>query len=98
MIFLKKSIKNIKLIKNIIFIVLVLCCDFTSANTPPLISLQNIADKIITDLQQHQSQLKNNSQLIGQIVNQQLIPYIDVDRMSESVIGRYYWQKAIVTQ
>lgn len=87
-----------KLIKNAIFIMLLFFCSFASASTSPLISLQDIANKMISELQQHQSQLKNNPQLINQIVNQQLIPHIDVDRMAGSVIGRHYWQTATLTQ
>ena len=91
-IFLKKSIKNI------IFIVLVFCCSFTSANTFPLVSLQHIINMVIIDLQQKQSQLKNNPRLIKQIVNHQLISYIDVDRMASSIIGRQYWKTATAAQ
>lgn len=87
-----------KLIKNAIFIILLFFCSFASASTSPLISLQDIANKMISELQQHQSQLKNNPQLINQIVNQQLIPHIDVDRMAGSVIGRHYWQTATLAQ
>lgn len=87
-----------KLIKNAIFIMLLFFCSFASASTSPLISLQDIANKMISELQQHQSQLKNNPQLINQIVNQQLIPHIDVDRMAGSVIGRHYWQTATLAQ
>ncbi|WP_251365816.1 MlaC/ttg2D family ABC transporter substrate-binding protein [Coxiella-like endosymbiont of Rhipicephalus sanguineus] len=87
-----------KLIKNAIFIMLLFFCSFASASTSPLIFLQDIANKMISELQQHQSQLKNNPQLINQIVNQQLIPHIDVDRMAGSVIGRYYWQTATLAQ
>ncbi|WP_157843727.1 MlaC/ttg2D family ABC transporter substrate-binding protein [Candidatus Coxiella mudrowiae] len=87
-----------KIIKNAIFIMLLFFCSFASASTSPFISLQDIANKMISELQQHQSQLKNNPQLINQIVNQQLIPHIDVDRMAGSVIGRHYWQTATLAQ
>ena len=91
-IFFKKSIRNI------ISIVLVFCCSIISANILPLISLQSVINKIVTNLQQNQSQLKNNPQLINKIVNQQLIPYIAVDRMASSVIGRHYWKIATTAQ
>ncbi|WP_304985804.1 MlaC/ttg2D family ABC transporter substrate-binding protein [Coxiella-like endosymbiont] len=77
---------------------LIFFCSFALAITSPLISLKDIANKMIAELQQHQSQLKNNPQLINQIVNQQLIPHIDVDRMASYVIGRHYWQTATLAQ
>lgn len=87
-----------KLIKNAIFIMLIFFCSFASASPSPIISLQDIVNKMIAALQQHQSQLKNNPQLINQIINQQLLPYIDVDRMAGSVIGRHYWKTATLAQ
>jgi len=62
----------------------------------PTAQLQTVANKMISQLESNKSQLHNMS-VIRRIVNQVLIPNIDVDRMSASVVGRY-WRTATPAQ
>nr|WP_256375965.1 ABC transporter substrate-binding protein [Coxiella endosymbiont of Amblyomma sculptum] len=79
------------------FIALILCV-FFSRNVLSFISLQNIVDKMIADLQQNRLQLVKNPKLISQFVDRKLIPYIDMDRVVISIVGRRYWQMATAVQ
>lgn len=62
----------------------------------PVDQLQGVANRMVTQLEQNKSQLKN-TKVIRRIVNQVLLPSVDLDRMSASVVGRY-WQTAIPAQ
>lgn len=62
----------------------------------PTAQLQIVANKMIAQLQSHKSQLGNMS-VIRRIVNQVLIPNVDLDRMSASVVGNA-WRTATPAQ
>lgn len=64
------------------------------ASSSPIPMLQQTADQIISSLKQHQGSLKNNPHIIYQAVEQYLVPNVDVQGMSRSVLGRQAWNKA----
>ena len=54
---------------------------------------------MIVYLQQHQTELKRDSQLTSRVVYQELVSTIDSDRIAGLlVVGRLYWQSASPTQ
>lgn len=62
----------------------------------PATQLQQVANTMIAQLEKNKSQLQNMS-VIRRIVNNVLIPNVDVDRMSASVVGRD-WRTATPAQ
>jgi phospholipid transport system substrate-binding protein len=62
----------------------------------PTEQLQAVANKMISQLEANKTQL-NNMNVIRRIVNQVLIPNIDLERMSASVVGNY-WRTATPEQ
>jgi phospholipid transport system substrate-binding protein len=65
-----------------------------SAAPSPLPMMQQIAQDMISALKTNQSRLAGNTTLVRQIVNQVLIPHVDIDAMSGRVVGRNYWLSA----
>ena|SRR3990167_663653 len=62
----------------------------------PATQLQAVANNMISQLEANKSHL-NKFSVIRRIVNQVLIPHVDVDRMSAAVVGRY-WRAATPAQ
>jgi len=62
----------------------------------PATQFQGIANRMISQLESNKSQLHKMS-VIRRIVNQILLPNVDLDRMSASVVGRA-WQTATAAQ
>lgn len=62
----------------------------------PVTQLQGVADKMINSLEKNRSQLSNFS-VIRRIVNSTLLPHVNLNRMSASVVGRY-WRTASSAQ
>lgn len=64
------------------------------AQSSPIPMLENSATQIIAALKQNKPNLKHNHQIIYQAVERYLLPNVDVDGMSRSVLGREAWNKA----
>ena len=64
------------------------------AGTSPIPMLQDTSNKILGTLKQNKASLKSNHQLIYQSVERYLLPNVDVNGMSRSVLGRQAWMKA----
>lgn len=62
----------------------------------PVTQLQGVADRMVQSLEQNKSRLSNMS-IIRAIVNRNLLPNVDVTRMSASVVGRA-WRTASAAQ
>ena len=62
----------------------------------PTVQFQQVADRMISQLENNKSQLHKMS-IIRSIVNKILLPNVDLDRMSASVVGRY-WRSATSVQ
>src|SRR3989338_3068613 len=80
--------------------ILILCWMITplcfAAVVSPSTQLQKVANRMITQLESNKSRLSSMN-VIRRIVNQVLIPNVDLDRMSSSVVGRY-WRTASAAQ
>lgn len=80
-------------IKTIIFVMAAALAHVLWAQSPvPM--LESTASQIIATLKQNKSNLKQNHQLIYQAVEHYLLPNVDVNGMSRSVLGREAWNKA----
>lgn len=64
----------------------------------PVTVLNGAATQMLNSLEKNKSQLKKGDGIIYNIVKQNLLPYVDVDRMSMAVVGRQYWQTATPAQ
>ncbi len=63
----------------------------------PVAVLQGASQRMINQLEKNKSRLKS-SRTIYRIVTRTLMPYVDVNRMAASVVGRQYWSKASASQ
>ncbi len=79
-------------------LILVLLSSVAIADDSPLPLLQGISSSMLSQLSKLQSQLASNPSIISNMVNELLIPHVDVDRMAGSVLGRNYWQGATPEQ
>ncbi|AHE67459.1 MlaC/ttg2D family ABC transporter substrate-binding protein [Legionella oakridgensis] len=83
-----------KQIKAIMLMLTVFLTSGIWAQSSPIPMLENAANKIIATLNENKSSLKNNPQVIHQAVERYLLPIVDVQGMSRSVLGRQAWNKA----
>src|SRR3989339_482550 len=63
----------------------------------PVVVLQSASNQMIAQLEKNKRQLKNKK-VIHQIVNNVLVPHIEMNRMAASVVGRNYWTSATKAQ
>lgn len=66
------------------------------ADGSPVDMLQQVSNQMISQLDQNRGNI--NKQVIGGIVNRILLPHVDLESMSRSVVGREYWMKATPEQ
>ncbi len=64
------------------------------AQSSPVPMLENTATQIIDTLKKNQASLKGNHQIVYQAIERYLLPNVDVNGMSRSVLGRQAWNKA----
>lgn len=64
-----------------------------AASQSPVPMLENSSNSIIDTLKRNQSNLKNNPQIVSKAITTYLLPLIDVDGMSRSVLGRQVWNQ-----
>lgn len=82
-------------------IVLIMCYVIASigiAQSSPVSMLENAANQILSTLKANKATLKNNPTIIYSAVERYLVPYVDVEGMSRSVLGRQIWTKATAAQ
>lgn len=86
----------IKIIKKIILILNVSFAASTimAATPDPMNMLQQVSDNMLAALKQERPHLKQNPDLIYDLVNKYLLPHVDLTGMSRSVLGREVWAKA----
>ncbi|MBA2711337.1 MAG: ABC transporter substrate-binding protein [Tatlockia sp.] len=85
-------------LKIVIFVGVWLFSQLLWAQPSPLPMLEGSSQQILSALKQNKASLKNNSQLIYQAVEQYLLPNVDVNGMSRSVLGRKAWGEATPDQ
>ncbi len=68
------------------------------AQSSPVPMLENSATQIIDTLKKNKSSLKTNHQIVYQAIEHYLLPNVDVNGMSRSVLGRQAWSKATAAE
>ncbi|MEN9916600.1 MAG: periplasmic binding protein of phospholipid transporter [Pseudomonadota bacterium] len=75
-----------------------LVCTMAWAISSPVDLLQNTSNQLISALQRNQATLKTKPQIVYNIVNQILLPHVDVMSMSSKALGREAWLRATPMQ
>lgn len=86
--------RTIRTINAIMFAVTLSASQTIWAQSSPVPMLENAANQIIGVLKQNQSNLKTNHQIVYQAIERYLVPNVDVNGMSRSVLGRQAWSSA----
>lgn len=68
------------------------------AISSPVELLQNTSNQLISALQRNQATLRTKPQVVYGIVNQILLPHVDVMSMSSKALGREAWLQATPAQ
>lgn len=63
-------------------------CTMAWAISSPIEVLQNTSNQLISELQRNQATLKTKPQIVYGIVDQILLPHVDVESMSSKALGR----------
>ncbi len=63
-------------------------CTMAWAISSPIEVLQNTSNQLIEKLQHNQATLKTKPQIVYDIVNQFLLPHVDIESMSSKALGR----------
>ena len=91
--------KKVVLMSLGIFAWLFSCLALADEATPaPITMLQNTSDQVIAALKQNKASLKNDPGVVYQIVDKILVPHVDLNGMSRSVLGRDVWNNATAAQ
>ena len=83
-----------KVIKTILLVACMSLSQTMLAQTSPVPMLERVTNEIITTLKDNKGSLKSNPGIIYKAVEVHLLPNVDVDGMSRSVLGRQAWSKA----
>jgi phospholipid transport system substrate-binding protein len=86
------------MMKAILGVVLFLVGSLLWGQSSPVPMLENSAINIVTTLKDHKPELKQNHKIIYQAVQRYLLPNVDVNGMSRSVLGRQAWSKATTAE
>ncbi|MFZ0219097.1 MAG: ABC transporter substrate-binding protein [Candidatus Aquirickettsiella sp.] len=84
--------------KVIVTFIGLLICTMAWAISSPIDLLQNTSNQLISALQRNQATLKTKPQIVYGIVNQILLPHVDVMSMSSKALGREAWLRATPMQ
>ena len=87
-----------KLKKISALVLLLLFTPFLFAQPSPISLLEQTATNIIESLKQNQASLKQNPALVAQTVERYLLPQVDIEGMSRSVLGKTAWNRATSAQ
>lgn len=66
------------------------------ANAAPVSMLEGVSQQMIAELDRNQGHI--NRQVIDGIVHRILLPHVDLETMSRSVVGKTYWNQATPAQ
>jgi len=91
--------KKIALMGLGVFIWLFSCVALAADERPaPVVMLQNTSDQVLASLKQNKASLKTSRKLVYQIVDNILLPHVDLTGMARSVLGRDVWKSATDAQ
>lgn len=83
-----------KLLKTILLVACMCLSQAMVAQSSPVPMLESTANGIINTLKVNKAQLKTHPDIIYKAVESHLLPNVDVEGMSRSVLGRQAWIKA----
>lgn len=66
------------------------------ADAAPVDMLKQVASQMIAELDQKQGNI--NQQAVSNIIRRVLLPHVDLETMSRSVVGKQYWSQATPAQ
>ncbi|MBP6918418.1 MAG: ABC transporter substrate-binding protein [Legionellaceae bacterium] len=84
----------IRIIKIVVLSFFAIFGNQLAAQSSPVPMLEQTAQQIIGTLKNHQGALRNDPKIVHQAIQTYLLPHIDVEGMSRSVLGRQAWMKA----
>lgn len=87
-----------KKLNTILFTLSLVCSQLAWSQASPVPMLESSANQIIQTLKQNQATLKQNHQIVYQAIERYLLPNVDVNGMSRSVLGRLAWNKATAAE
>lgn len=91
--------KTISLSIRFVLMMSLLAVSFlTQAQTSPVPMLQATSDQILATLNQNKAKLHQDRTIVFRAVEQYMVPRVDVDGMSRSVLGRQAWTKATASE
>lgn len=64
----------------------------------PVALLQQISNEMISQLQQHKAEIKQQPSYVYQLAKQVLLPHVDADAMAKLALGRDNWLQATPSQ
>ena len=81
--------------KQKLFTFIFLMCLFPVcfAVSSPVVMLDKVAHQVINELEKNKASLNNNPQFVYSLVSRILIPHVDVNGMSRSVLDRNTWRQ-----
>lgn len=87
-----------RILRRILLVIGVILSPMTFAQNSPVPMLEQTANAIINTLKENKANLKSNPNIIYAAVEKHLLPIVDVEGMSRSVLGRAAWNKANAAQ
>ncbi|MEI6094306.1 MAG: ABC transporter substrate-binding protein [Gammaproteobacteria bacterium] len=84
----------IRIIKIVVLSFFAIFANQLAAQSSPVPMLEQTAQQIIGSLKNHQGALHHDPKIVHQAIRTYLLPHIDVEGMSRSVLGRQAWMKA----
>jgi len=83
-----------RIIKTALLLMAAVLSQVSWSQSSPVPMLENTSAQILATLKENKSNLKKNHQIIYHAVERYLLPNVDVNGMSRSVLGRQAWSKA----
>ena len=86
------------LLRCVVMISLFAVSVLIEAQPSPVPMLQVTSDQILATLKQNKAKLHQDKTIVFRAVEQYMVPRVDVDGMSRSVLGRAAWTKATASE
>lgn len=93
-----KQLRIINGFNVLVFVISMYFSQFVCAQSSPVPLLETTATQIIDSLKQNQARLKSDPHIVYQSIERYLLPHVDVEGMSRSVLGREAWNKASLSE
>lgn len=83
-----------KILHTLMLVLLMTVSTAIFAQESPVPNMERVAAQVLDELKQNKSRLKNNPQIVYNVVKKHFLPQVDVEGMSRSVLGRQAWNQA----